>query len=103
MKNEDGVVMMFILNFDYVVDEESDISAEKISPTSPTKSDQSEYLKGSSRLKIRILKSDELSFFPPLRPVFSQCIDKESSSTLSNQRRMCFILSTLPSKTLVKK
>lgn len=36
--------MMFILNFDYVVDEESDNSTEKISPTSPTKSDQSEYL-----------------------------------------------------------
>lgn len=35
--------MMFILNFDYVADEESDNSTEKISPTSPTKSDQSEY------------------------------------------------------------
>lgn len=44
MKNEEGVVMLFILNFDYVVDEESDNSTEKISPTSPTKSDQSEYL-----------------------------------------------------------
>uniref|UniRef100_A0A671XJA9 Potassium voltage-gated channel subfamily H member 7 n=1 Tax=Sparus aurata TaxID=8175 RepID=A0A671XJA9_SPAAU len=37
VKNEEGVVMMFILNFDYVVDEESDNSTEKISPTSPTK------------------------------------------------------------------
>lgn len=43
MKNEEGVVMMFILNFDYVLDEESDNSTEKISPASPTKSDQSEY------------------------------------------------------------
>ncbi|XP_070694473.1 voltage-gated inwardly rectifying potassium channel KCNH7-like [Pempheris klunzingeri] len=40
VKNEEGVVMMFILNFDYVMDEESDNSTEKISPTSPTKSDQ---------------------------------------------------------------
>ncbi|XP_058478860.1 potassium voltage-gated channel subfamily H member 7-like [Solea solea] len=40
VKNEDGVVMMFILNFDYVLDEGSDSSTEKISPTSPTKSDQ---------------------------------------------------------------
>ncbi|XP_068560115.1 potassium voltage-gated channel subfamily H member 7 [Cebidichthys violaceus] len=40
VKNEEGVVMMFILNFDYIVDEESDHSTEKISPTSPTKSDQ---------------------------------------------------------------
>ncbi|XP_065818463.1 potassium voltage-gated channel subfamily H member 7 [Labrus bergylta] len=40
VKNEEGMVMMFILNFDYVVDEESDNSTEKISPTSPTKSDQ---------------------------------------------------------------
>lgn len=43
VKNEEGVVMMFILNFDYTVEEESDNSTEKISPTSPTKSDQSEY------------------------------------------------------------
>lgn len=42
VKNEEGVVMMFILNFDYVLDEESDNSTEKISPASPTKSDQSE-------------------------------------------------------------
>nr|XP_061812179.1 potassium voltage-gated channel subfamily H member 7-like [Nerophis lumbriciformis] len=40
VKNEEGVVMMFILNFDYVADEGSDNSAEKISPASPTKSDQ---------------------------------------------------------------
>ncbi|XP_040004956.1 potassium voltage-gated channel subfamily H member 7-like isoform X2 [Xiphias gladius] len=40
VKNEEGVVMMFILNFDYVLDEGSDGSTEKISPTSPTKSDQ---------------------------------------------------------------
>ncbi|XP_019945352.2 voltage-gated inwardly rectifying potassium channel KCNH7 [Paralichthys olivaceus] len=40
VKNEDGVVMMFILNFDYVLDEGSDSSTEKISPASPTKSDQ---------------------------------------------------------------
>ncbi|KAM9710190.1 voltage-gated inwardly rectifying potassium channel KCNH7 isoform 2-T2 [Menidia menidia] len=40
VKNEEGVVMMFILNFDYVMEEGSDHSAENISPTSPTKSDQ---------------------------------------------------------------
>nr|XP_040056597.1 potassium voltage-gated channel subfamily H member 7-like isoform X2 [Gasterosteus aculeatus aculeatus] len=40
VKNEEGVVMMFILNFDYIVDGESDNSTEKLSPTSPTKSDQ---------------------------------------------------------------
>ncbi|KAL6100768.1 kcnh7 [Pungitius sinensis] len=40
VKNEEGEVMMFILNFDYIVDEESDNSTEKLSPTSPTKSDQ---------------------------------------------------------------
>ncbi|XP_008286623.1 voltage-gated inwardly rectifying potassium channel KCNH7 [Stegastes partitus] len=45
VKNEEGVVMMFILNFDYVVDEGSDNSTEKISPTSPTKSDQSEFFR----------------------------------------------------------
>ncbi|XP_077584360.1 potassium channel, voltage gated eag related subfamily H, member 7b [Stigmatopora nigra] len=40
VKNEEGVVMMFILNFDYVLDDGSDNSTEKISPASPTKSDQ---------------------------------------------------------------
>uniref|UniRef100_A0A3P9BHJ3 Potassium voltage-gated channel subfamily H member 7 n=2 Tax=Haplochromini TaxID=319058 RepID=A0A3P9BHJ3_9CICH len=45
VKNEEGVVMMFILNFEYVVDEGSDNSTEKISPTSPTKSDQSKFFR----------------------------------------------------------
>uniref|UniRef100_M4AAU7 Potassium voltage-gated channel subfamily H member 7 n=1 Tax=Xiphophorus maculatus TaxID=8083 RepID=M4AAU7_XIPMA len=36
VKNEEGVVMMFILNFEYVVDEGSDHSTENISPASPT-------------------------------------------------------------------
>uniref|UniRef100_A0A668AHT4 Potassium voltage-gated channel subfamily H member 7 n=1 Tax=Myripristis murdjan TaxID=586833 RepID=A0A668AHT4_9TELE len=36
VKNEEGVVMMFILNFDYIVDEGSDDSTEKINHTSPT-------------------------------------------------------------------
>ncbi|XP_012729518.2 potassium voltage-gated channel subfamily H member 7 isoform X1 [Fundulus heteroclitus] len=40
VKNEEGLVMMFILNFEYVVDEGSDHSTENISPASPTKSDQ---------------------------------------------------------------
>lgn len=57
VKNEEGVVMMFILNFEYVVDEESDNSTEKISQTSPTKSDQSEYSRGA----MRILKSNGAS------------------------------------------
>uniref|UniRef100_A0A3Q2Q481 Potassium voltage-gated channel subfamily H member 7 n=1 Tax=Fundulus heteroclitus TaxID=8078 RepID=A0A3Q2Q481_FUNHE len=42
VKNEEGLVMMFILNFEYVVDEGSDHSTENISPASPTKSDQSD-------------------------------------------------------------
>ena len=42
VKNEEGLVMMFILNFDYVLDEESGDSTEKLNNTSPTKSDQSE-------------------------------------------------------------
>ncbi|KAJ3592696.1 hypothetical protein NHX12_007823 [Muraenolepis orangiensis] len=43
MKNEEGVVMMFILNFDYVLDQGSNDSIDKMdqtSPTNPTKSDQ---------------------------------------------------------------
>uniref|UniRef100_A0A673CWY1 Potassium voltage-gated channel subfamily H member 7 n=1 Tax=Sphaeramia orbicularis TaxID=375764 RepID=A0A673CWY1_9TELE len=36
VKNEEGVVMMFILSFEYVVDEGSDNSTERLSPTSPT-------------------------------------------------------------------
>ncbi|CAL8368821.1 unnamed protein product [Arctogadus glacialis] len=40
VKNEEGLVMMFILNFDYVLDEGSDDSTEKTAHTSPTRSDQ---------------------------------------------------------------
>ncbi|CAL8321436.1 unnamed protein product [Merluccius merluccius] len=40
VKNEEGLVMMFILNFDYVLDEGSDDSTEKINHASPTRLDQ---------------------------------------------------------------
>lgn len=42
VKNEEGVVMMFILNFDYVLDEDSSDSTEKLNLTPPAKSDISE-------------------------------------------------------------
>ncbi|XP_061128019.1 potassium voltage-gated channel subfamily H member 7 [Syngnathus typhle] len=40
VKNEDGVVMMFILNFDYILDEGSSDSVEKLNRASPSKADQ---------------------------------------------------------------
>ncbi|CAL8344184.1 unnamed protein product [Boreogadus saida] len=40
VKNEEGLVMLFILNFDYVLDEGSDDSTEKTAHASPTRSDQ---------------------------------------------------------------
>nr|XP_040044669.1 potassium voltage-gated channel subfamily H member 7-like isoform X1 [Gasterosteus aculeatus aculeatus] len=40
VKNEEGVVMMFILNFDYILDEESSDSLERLNHTSPSKADQ---------------------------------------------------------------
>ncbi|KAM8873231.1 voltage-gated inwardly rectifying potassium channel KCNH7-like isoform 2-T2 [Synchiropus picturatus] len=40
VKNEEGVVMMFILNFDYIIEEGSSDSLEKLNHTSPTKADQ---------------------------------------------------------------
>ncbi|XP_065108416.1 voltage-gated inwardly rectifying potassium channel KCNH7-like [Paramisgurnus dabryanus] len=39
VKNQEGVVMMFILNFDYVLDEDSNDSTEKLNLTPPAKSD----------------------------------------------------------------
>uniref|UniRef100_A0A673K755 Uncharacterized protein n=1 Tax=Sinocyclocheilus rhinocerous TaxID=307959 RepID=A0A673K755_9TELE len=39
VKNEEGVVMMFILNFDYVLDEESSDSMERLNLTPPAKSE----------------------------------------------------------------
>uniref|UniRef100_A0A672S8B9 Potassium voltage-gated channel subfamily H member 7-like n=1 Tax=Sinocyclocheilus grahami TaxID=75366 RepID=A0A672S8B9_SINGR len=39
VKNEEGVVMMFILNFDYVLDEESSDSVERLNLTPPAKSE----------------------------------------------------------------
>ncbi|KAB5577194.1 hypothetical protein PHYPO_G00207140 [Pangasianodon hypophthalmus] len=43
VKNEEGVVMMFILNFDYVLEEDSSDSLERLNLTPPPKSD---YRKG---------------------------------------------------------
>ncbi|XP_029371317.1 potassium voltage-gated channel subfamily H member 7-like isoform X1 [Echeneis naucrates] len=40
VKNEEGVVMMFILNFDYILDEASSDSLERLNHTSPSKADQ---------------------------------------------------------------
>ncbi|XP_034408188.1 potassium voltage-gated channel subfamily H member 7 [Cyclopterus lumpus] len=40
VKNEEGLVMMFILNFDYVLDEGSSDSLERLNHTSPAKADQ---------------------------------------------------------------
>lgn len=42
VKNEEGVVMMFILNFDYILDEGSSDSLERLNHTSPSKADQRE-------------------------------------------------------------
>ncbi|XP_032362351.1 potassium voltage-gated channel subfamily H member 7 isoform X2 [Etheostoma spectabile] len=39
VKNEEGVVMMFILNFDYVLDEGSSDSLERLNHTTPSKTD----------------------------------------------------------------
>uniref|UniRef100_A0A667XB88 Potassium channel, voltage gated eag related subfamily H, member 7 n=1 Tax=Myripristis murdjan TaxID=586833 RepID=A0A667XB88_9TELE len=40
VKNEEGVVMMFILNFDYILEEGSSDSLERLNHTSPSKADQ---------------------------------------------------------------
>uniref|UniRef100_A0A674NVE1 Potassium voltage-gated channel subfamily H member 7 n=1 Tax=Takifugu rubripes TaxID=31033 RepID=A0A674NVE1_TAKRU len=39
VKNEEGVVIMFILNFDYILNEASSDSLERLSQTSPSKAD----------------------------------------------------------------
>ncbi|KAG7236572.1 hypothetical protein INR49_000835 [Caranx melampygus] len=44
VKNEEGVVMMFILNFDYILDEGSSDSLERLNHTSPSKADQREFI-----------------------------------------------------------
>ncbi|XP_015214404.1 potassium voltage-gated channel subfamily H member 7 isoform X3 [Lepisosteus oculatus] len=54
VKNEEGVVMMFILNFDYVLDEGSSDSLERLNHTSPAKS---EHRKGRFfRFRLPVLK-----------------------------------------------
>lgn len=42
VKNEEGVVMMFILNFDYILDDVSCDSLERLNHASPSKADQRE-------------------------------------------------------------
>ncbi|XP_019910092.1 potassium voltage-gated channel subfamily H member 7 isoform X3 [Esox lucius] len=39
VKNEEGIVMLFILNFDYVLEEKSNDSTEKLNHTSPERTD----------------------------------------------------------------
>lgn len=74
--------MMFILNFEYVVDEESDNSTEKISQTSPTKSDQSEYLKGSLSPHYANPKKQWTELlFSPHAPVFLHTWTRKASAT----------------------
>lgn len=51
VKNEEGVVMMFILNFDYILDEGSSDSLERLNHTSPSKADQCEYPLGKLTTK----------------------------------------------------
>lgn len=43
VKNEEGVVIMFILNFDYILNEGSSDSLERLNQTSPSKADQCEW------------------------------------------------------------
>lgn len=41
VKNEEGMVMMFILNFDYILEEDSSDSLEGLNHTSPAKAEPS--------------------------------------------------------------
>uniref|UniRef100_M4AHE4 Potassium voltage-gated channel subfamily H member 7 n=1 Tax=Xiphophorus maculatus TaxID=8083 RepID=M4AHE4_XIPMA len=45
VKNEEGVVMMFILNFDYILDDVSCDSLERLNHTSPSKADQRRFFR----------------------------------------------------------
>uniref|UniRef100_A0A7N6A4V2 Cyclic nucleotide-binding domain-containing protein n=1 Tax=Anabas testudineus TaxID=64144 RepID=A0A7N6A4V2_ANATE len=45
VKNEEGVVMMFILNFDYILEEGSSDSLERLNHTSPSKADQRRFFR----------------------------------------------------------
>lgn len=42
VKNQEGVVMMFILSFDYVLNDGSMDSLDRLNHTSPTRQEQSE-------------------------------------------------------------
>lgn len=48
VKNEEGVVMMFILNFDYVQEEERSESPEKLSLTPSAKTEDSKFTSWNS-------------------------------------------------------
>uniref|UniRef100_A0A8C6NP42 Potassium voltage-gated channel subfamily H member 7 n=1 Tax=Nothobranchius furzeri TaxID=105023 RepID=A0A8C6NP42_NOTFU len=45
VKNEEGVVMMFILNFDYILEEGSSDSLERLNHTSPSKANQRRFFR----------------------------------------------------------
>uniref|UniRef100_A0A8C7V978 Potassium voltage-gated channel subfamily H member 7 n=1 Tax=Oncorhynchus mykiss TaxID=8022 RepID=A0A8C7V978_ONCMY len=50
VKNEEGVVMLFILNFDYVLEEGSSDSTEKLNHTSPERTDSGDLVSNKQSL-----------------------------------------------------
>uniref|UniRef100_A0A8D3C4I1 Potassium voltage-gated channel subfamily H member 7 n=1 Tax=Scophthalmus maximus TaxID=52904 RepID=A0A8D3C4I1_SCOMX len=76
VKNEEGVVMMFILNFDYVLDEGSDSSTEKISPES---------LLGSTS-DSNINKYSTIHKIPLIALHFSEGTDKKTHSPPTSEQ-----------------
>lgn len=58
MKNQEGVAMMFIINFEYVTDEENVVSPEKCKPILPSKLVNRKFLKVVSSLLTSTLSWD---------------------------------------------
>uniref|UniRef100_A0A672S934 Potassium voltage-gated channel subfamily H member 7-like n=1 Tax=Sinocyclocheilus grahami TaxID=75366 RepID=A0A672S934_SINGR len=91
VKNEEGVVMMFILNFDYVLDEESSDSVERLNLTPPAKSEISPFnhLKSSllgSTSDSNLNKYSTINKIPLIALNFSESNDKKAPSPPSSEK-----------------
>uniref|UniRef100_A0A9J7X3C6 Potassium voltage-gated channel subfamily H member 7 n=1 Tax=Cyprinus carpio carpio TaxID=630221 RepID=A0A9J7X3C6_CYPCA len=84
VKNQEGVVMMFILNFDHVLDEENSNSLERLNLTPHAKSEISDLLGSNSDSNLN--KYSTINKIPLIALNFSESNDKKVPSPPSSEK-----------------
>uniref|UniRef100_A0A6Q2ZAH0 Potassium voltage-gated channel subfamily H member 7 n=1 Tax=Esox lucius TaxID=8010 RepID=A0A6Q2ZAH0_ESOLU len=84
VKNEEGIVMLFILNFDYVLEEKSNDSTEKLNHTSPERTDFRKYPDSCSMHCVCRLLACNITFAgSPLNHLKSSLLGSTSESNIN--------------------